>query len=87
MTLLEKGLTFTSLNSLPNNKILDYSKFKAFAEDKVILTKTLNFVLGRAENFVGKGENAGYQHFPLFPQCFQKHSLTGVKSRDCVVKG
>ena len=25
-----------------------------------------------AENIVGKGENAGYQHFLLFPQCFQK---------------
>ena len=22
------------------------------------------------ENMVGKGENAGYQHFLLFPQCF-----------------
>ena len=22
------------------------------------------------ENFVGKGENAGNQHFLLFPQCF-----------------
>ena len=25
----------------------------------------------RVENIVGKGENAGYQHFLLFPQCFQ----------------
>ena len=25
------------------------------------------------ENIVGKGENAGYQHFLLFPQCFQPH--------------
>ena len=32
----------------------------------------MNFVLGRVENVVGKGENAGYQHFLLFPQCFQK---------------
>ena len=23
------------------------------------------------ENIVGKGENAGYQHFLLYPQCFQ----------------
>ena len=27
------------------------------------------------ENIVGKGENAGYQHSLLFPQCFQKASL------------
>ena len=24
-------------------------------------------------NFVGKGENAGNQHFLLFPQCFQPY--------------
>ena len=29
------------------------------------------FGLGRVENFVGKKENAGYQHFLLFPR-FQK---------------
>ena len=28
-------------------------------------------------NIVGKGENAGYQHFLLFPQCFQKTYVTG----------
>ena len=29
------------------------------------------------ENSVGKGENAGYQHFLLFPQCFQKDPFPG----------
>ena len=29
-------------------------------------------VFDRMENTVGKGENAGYQHFLLFPQNFQK---------------
>ena len=33
-------------------------------------------VLGWVENIVGKGENAGYQHFLLFPQCFQKASIS-----------
>ena len=28
------------------------------------------------ENNVRKGENAGYQHFLLFPQCFQKLSVS-----------
>ena len=36
-----------------------------------------NLVLGRVQNIVEKGENAGYQHFLLFPQCFQKASYTG----------
>ena len=35
------------------------------------------FVFDRVENIVGKGENAGYQHFLLFPQCFQKAFYSG----------
>ena len=31
-------------------------------------------LLDRIENNVGKGENAGNQHFLLFPQCFPKPS-------------
>ena len=27
------------------------------------------------KNIVGKEENAGFQHFLLFPQCFQKVSF------------
>ena len=32
-------------------------------------------VFDRVENIVGRGENAKYQHFLLFPQCFEKASL------------
>ena len=60
------------MNSLPNDKILDLSEFKAFADDKIILTQKFILVLGSVENIVGKAENASYQHFLLFPQCFQK---------------
>ena len=47
------------------------------------------FVIDGIENIVVKGENAGYQHFLLFPQCFQKGFFLRVvrESRDCVVKG
>ena len=61
-------------HSLPHDKITDWPKFKAFTNDKLITTQKLKFVHGRVENIVGKGENAGYQHFLLFPQCFQKLS-------------
>ena len=54
------------VNSLQSDKILDWSKFKAFADDKNLAEK-LKFVLERVENIVGKGENACYQHFLLFP--------------------
>ena len=37
----------------------------------------MKFVLGRVENIVGKGENAGYQHFLLFLQCFLEASFPG----------
>ena len=63
--------------TLPNNKILDWSKLEAFADHKICVSEKSKFVLGRLENIVGKGENAGYQHFLLFPQCFQKAFLQG----------
>ena len=44
------------------------------------MTEKLKFVLGWVENIVEKGENASYQHFLLFPQCFQKaFSLGSLK--------
>ena len=66
------------INFLPNDKVLDWSKLKAFADDKLNLAEKLKFILGRVENIMGKGENAGYQHFLIFPQCFQKASITGL---------
>ena len=59
-----------AFNPLPNNKFLNWSKFKELADDKINLTEKLKFVLERAEIIVRKGENAGYQHFLLFQQCF-----------------
>ena len=47
-------------NSLPNDIILDQSKLKAFADEKINVAEKLKIVLGRVENIVGKGENAGY---------------------------
>ena len=58
------------VNSLPNNKITDQSKLKALADPKINVTEKLKFVLAVEENIVGKGENAGYQHFLPFPQCY-----------------
>ena len=63
--------------SLPNDNISDWSKFKAFADDQVCVSKSLKFILERVENIIGKGENAGNQHFLLFPKCFQKALSSG----------
>ena len=62
-------------NSLPTDKMLDQSELKAFADDKINVTYKLKFLRGR--NIFGKGENAGYQHFLLFPECFQKPPIFG----------
>ena len=67
-------MAFFFLNSLPNNTILGMSKFKASADDKFGVAETMEFVFGTVENSVGQGENAGYQHFLLSLQCFQKAS-------------
>ena len=42
-------------------------------------------VFDRAENIVGKGENAGYQHFLLVPQCFKR--LLSHKSHNVSLSG
>ena len=73
------------LNTLPNNKIVDWSKLKAFADRKIDVTEKLKFVLGRLENIVGKGEIACQEQFVLFLTEFSKE-LNGrqVKTQDCL---
>ena len=78
------NLLFLSKHSLPNNKILVQSKLKGLADNKINVISKSKIVSGKVENIEGKGENAGYQHFLLFPQCFQKASYKGC---DSVVKG
>ena len=58
------------------------TKLKAFADNKYAVAKMAISLCDRVknmvgkeedasfENIVGKGENAGHQHFLLFPQCF-----------------
>ena len=57
--------------------MLDQFNFKAFEDDILDVVQIMICVSDRVENIVGKGENAGYQHFLLFPQCFQRVSLSG----------
>ena len=61
--------TYGSFDSLPNDKFLDLSKLKAFADNKINMTQNLKIDLERVQNIVGKRENAGYQ-------CFQKASFS-----------
>ena len=62
------------VDSSPNDKILDVTKLKASADNKLNIARMIISLLDRAENTVEKGENAGYQHFLLFLQYFPKPS-------------
>ena len=62
------------ISPLPDDKILDVTKLNAFIKEKIKVAKIRIFLFDRKENTVGKGENAGHQHFLLFPQCFPKPS-------------
>ena len=64
--------TILTFNPFPYNKILDQTKLKAFADDKLNVTKMIISVFDRVESIVGKGEIACKF---LFPQCFQKASF------------
>ena len=65
------------LNSLPYNKILSMSKLQACTHSKINVAKMMISLSDTPENTVGKEENAGYQHFLLFPQSFPKQLLDG----------
>ena len=56
--------------------MVDWPKLKALADDKIDVTEMMMSLSDRVENIVGKEENAGYQHFLLFPQCFLKPSFS-----------
>ena len=63
---------FRILLTLPKWPILDPSNFKDFAGDNFKFDKNSRMFSKWIENAVGKGEIAPYEHFLLFPQCFQK---------------
>ena len=63
--------------SLPNDKFLDMTKLKEFADDRFDVAKIKISLCDRVENTLGEEENAGYRHLLLFPQCFPKPSSLG----------
>ena len=51
-------------------QILDQSKLKVFADHKMNVNQKSKFDVERGENIMGKGENPGYQYFPLYYNVF-----------------
>ena len=56
---------------------------KALADDISNVAVIMISLFERAENTVGKRENAGYQLFSFYHSVFKSIFLTVVKSRDC----
>ena len=71
-------LSSNSLNSLPDDKILDSSKLKEFADHNFKFNTNGRKLSKQVENIVGKGEIARYEQFLLFPLCFQKACFPGA---------
>ena len=75
------------VNSLPYDKNMDWSKLKAFADDKLNATEKSKFVLGCVENIVGKNRKCWFPAFSPFPtnvfnrllSCVVKSGLCGKK--------
>ena len=87
-TKILKALSRKVINSLPKDKIIALSKLKGlnFADHKIDVVKMMISLLDRAENNVGKGENAGTQDFLLFPVFSKAFFLRVVKCQDNLVK-
>ena len=56
-------------------KIIDLSNLKAFVDKKIIVTEKNENWFRKGRKHSGKGENAGLQHFIIFPLCFKKLSF------------
>ena len=69
---LTQSRTESRLNPLPNDNILRFPTLKAFADNNIDVPQPLKFVLRIVAHVLGKGENAGYQHYLLCPQYSQK---------------
>ena len=62
---------------VPDKKNVAFPKLKAFVDDNFSVAQMVQFFFDSVENFVGKGENAGNQHFLLFQQCFHRAFFKG----------
>ena len=76
------GLVWERVNSLSHDQLYVQSKMKAFRDDIINGSEKLKIALGRIENIVKKGENAGYQHFLLFSM-FSIGSFLTISAISC----
>ena len=76
------------IKSIPNDKILDWSEFKAFADDKIDANEKISILFGKGGKHCEKRRKCWLPAFSPFPTMFSKNLFSLViKGRDCVVKG
>ena len=66
------------LNLFPNDKFLDSSNLKDFADNNLKFDENGRKFSKPVENTLGKGEIACYEQFLLFPQGFLKNCTAGT---------
>ena len=68
------------LNPFPHDKVLDQTKLKAFADDKLNVTKMIIPVFDRVENIVGKAISPFPTMFSIgfFPRGVKRCHCVGV---------
>ena len=71
----------------PKRQILDSSNLKGLQTTILSSIKMAESSPKRLKNTVGEGENARYEQFLLFPQCFEDLYEEHVKTRACLGKG
>ena len=64
--------TIPNFNPFPHEKILDQTKLKAFADNKLKVSKIIISVFDRVENIVGKGEIACTSNFSFSHNVFKR---------------
>ena len=69
------------LNWVSNSQLPGHDSNMLTTEPPGQSSEILKFVFGCIEKIVRKGENAGYKHFLLFPQCFQMAYKVMFKDR------
>ena len=75
------------VNFLPNDKILDWTKLKAFFTRQNKFELEIVICFGKGRKLCGKRRKCWLPAFSPFPTMFSKGYLFKViESRDCVVK-
>ena len=67
-----RAVLLFAFNPFPHDKIFDQTKLKAFADDKLKVTKMRISVFVRVENIAGEGETACTSNFSFFHDVFKR---------------